>query len=118
MASSSWLIGMAAASLGRSIYLKHRHGVVPPPLAARSPEAAPQAVARLGRGISHGAALPALPRRRRSRRDDPCGGAGKRLGVSHPPPTPPGGGAGGRRPRGGPHAPRGGAAAAPAPPPR
>src|SRR2546425_6193808 len=93
MASSSWLIGMAAASLGRSIYLKHRHGVVPPPLAARSPEAAPQAVARLGRGISHGAALPALPRRRRSRRDDPCGGAGRRPGLSHPPQTHPGDGA-------------------------
>src|SRR2546426_5400800 len=110
MASRSWLIGIAAASFRGTIYLNaDRYGFAPPPLAARSPEAAPQAVARLGRGISHGAALPALPRRRRSRRDDPCGGAGRRLGLSHPPPTHPRDGAGGPRPGAGPPPPRGAA---------
>src|SRR5947199_6528938 len=62
MASRSWLIGIAAASLGHSIYLKHRHGVAPPSLAPRPSEAAAQAVAQLGRCVPHGAALFAFPR--------------------------------------------------------
>src|SRR5216683_3333921 len=85
MASSSWLIGMAAASLGRSIYLKHRHGVAPPSLAPRPFEAAAQAVAQLGRSVSHGAALPALPRRSGSQGYHPRGGPRGRVELSHLP---------------------------------
>src|SRR3989442_4054792 len=85
MASSSWLIGMAAASLGRSIYLKHGHGVAPPSLALGPFEAAAQAVAELGRSVSHGAALRALPRRSGSEGHHPRGGPRGRVELSHLP---------------------------------
>src|SRR3989442_10011352 len=57
----------------------------PPPLAPRALEASPQAVAQLGRGVPHGAAVPAVSRRRRSHRHDSRGRAGGGLELSHLP---------------------------------
>src|SRR5260221_9787683 len=104
MASSSWLIGMAAASLGRSIYLKHGHGVAPPSLAPRPFEAAAQTVAQLGRSVSHGAALPALPRRGGSQGHHPRGGPRGGVELSHLPQSHPRDGARARRQGAGHHA--------------
>src|SRR5216110_1414556 len=94
MASSKWLNGVAAASIGRSIYSQaDRHGVAPPSVAPRPFEAASQAVAQLGRGVPDGAALPALPRGGRPRgrvelpylpEPHPCDGARARCqGAGH-----------------------------------
>src|SRR6266571_3951450 len=86
MASSSWLIGRTAASFPHTIY-PHvaRHGVASPSLAARPLEAAPQAVAQLGRCVPHGAALPAVSRRRGSHRNHPGGGPRGRVELPHLP---------------------------------
>src|SRR3989441_1752465 len=86
MASSRWLIGVAAASIGRSIYSQaDRHGVAPPSVAPRPLEAASQAVAQLGRGVPDGAALPALPRGGRPHGHDPGGRPRGRLELPYLP---------------------------------
>src|SRR2546428_10343690 len=86
MASSRWLIGVAAASIGRSIYSQaDRHGVAPPSVAPRPLEAASQAVAQFGRGVPDGAALPALPRGGRPHGHDPGGRSRGRVELPYLP---------------------------------
>src|SRR3989442_9076276 len=97
MASSRWLIGVAAASFGRSIYSQaDRHGVAPPSLAPRPFEAASQAMAQLGRGVPDGAALPALSRGGRPHGHDPGGRQRGRLELPYLPEPHPCDGAGAR----------------------
>src|SRR6185312_8942428 len=103
-ASRSWLIRIGAARFGRSIYLNHRYGVAPPFLAPRPFEAAAQAVAQLGWGVSHGAALPALPRRGRPQGHDPRGRPRSRVELSYLPQPHPRDGARARRQGAGHHA--------------
>src|SRR5256885_1256957 len=60
-------------------------------------DALPISVAQLGRGVPHGAAVPAVSRRRRSHRHDSRGRAGGGLELSHLPEPHPRDGAGARR---------------------
>src|SRR2546429_1929158 len=119
MASSRWLIGVAAASFGRSIYSQaDRHGVAPPSLAPRPFEAPSQTMAQLGRGVPDGAALPALPRGGRPAGHPPGRPPRGRLELPYLPEPHPCDGARARRQGAGHHARRLAARRGPPPPPR
>src|SRR5713226_3397762 len=102
MASSSWLIAIDDGSRAPHNQA-HSHAsafcapplprFLPPPGVALSPlEAAPEAVAQLGRGVPDGPALSRLPRRRGPHRDDSRGGPGRGVELPHlPEPHPPDG---------------------------
>src|SRR2546422_2887334 len=82
-ASSSWLMGMVRASLRQNVAHSVHYAFLSRAFAAPAPRPAPEAVAQLGRGVPDGAALSPLPRRGRSHRNDPGGGAGSRLELPH-----------------------------------
>src|SRR6266849_940837 len=105
MASRGWLIGIAAASFGGTIYLNaDQYGFAPPSFAPRPSEAASQALAQLGWGVPHGTPLSAFPRRGRPRRHNPRGRPRGRLELSHLPEPHPRDGARARRQGAGHHA--------------